>query len=135
MMRYEVGQVLFVILSKKSQVYPMMVVEEITKKTLQGENVNYVLRGGADPTSTVLLNQVDGEIFESAEEAKKTLISRATSQIERLVLNAVTKSKEWYSKSAIQETIVHELPEVTDVPTIVLSDGTIARVKMPSLAG
>jgi hypothetical protein len=74
MMRYEVGQVLFVILSKKSQVYPMMVVEEITKKTLQGENVNYVLRGGADPTSTVLLNQVDGEIFESAEEAKKTLI-------------------------------------------------------------
>ena len=133
-MRYEVGQVLFVILSKKSQVYPMMVVEEITKKTLQGENVNYVLRGGADPTSTVLLNQVDGEIFESAEEAKKTLISRATSQIERLVLNAVTKSKEWYSKSAIQETIVHELPEVTDVPTIVLSDGTIARVKMPSLA-
>ena len=133
-MRYEVGQVLFVILSKKSQVYPMMVVEEITKKTLQGEDVNYVLQGGADPTSTVLLNQVDGEIFESAEEAKNTLISRATSQIERLVANAVAKSKEWYSKLAIQETVVHELPEVADVPTIVLPDGTIARVKMPSLA-
>jgi hypothetical protein len=131
MMRYEVGQVLFVILSKKSQVYPMMVVEEITKKNLQGEDVNYVLQGGADPTSTVLLNQVDGEIFESAEEAKNTLISRATSQIERLVSNAVAKSKEWYSKSVIQETVVHELPEAS---TVVLPDGTIARVKMPSLA-
>ena len=130
-MRYEVGQVLFVILSKKSQVYPMMVVEEITKKNLQGEDVNYVLQGGADPTSTVLLNQVDGEIFESAEEAKNTLISRATSQIERLVSNAVAKSKEWYSKSVIQETVVHELPEAS---TVVLPDGTIARVKMPSLA-
>ena len=133
-MRYEVGQVLFVILSKKSQVYPMMVVEEITKKTLQGEDVNYVLQGGADPTSTVLLNQVDGEIFESAEEAKNTLISRATSQIERLVSNAVAKSKEWYSKSAIQETVVHELPEASAASTVVLPDGTIARVKMSSLA-
>ena len=130
-MRYEVGQVLFVILSKKSQVYPMMVVEEITKKNLQGEDVNYVLQGGADPTSTVLLNQVDGEIFESAEEAKNTLISRATSQIERLVSNAVAKSKEWYSNSVIQETVVHELPAAS---TVVLPDGTIARVKMPSLA-
>ena len=33
MMSYHVGQVLFVILNKKTQVYPMMVVEEIIKKT------------------------------------------------------------------------------------------------------
>ena len=41
-MSYHVGQVLFVILNKKTQVYPMMVVEEIIKKTMQGEETNYI---------------------------------------------------------------------------------------------
>jgi hypothetical protein len=34
---YSIGQVLFVVLNKKSQIYPMQVIEIITKKTLQGE--------------------------------------------------------------------------------------------------
>ena len=104
---YYIGQVVFVVLNKKHQIYPMQVVETVTKKTLKGEEVNYYLQAGSDKNTTVLLNEVDGEIFTSAESAKTTLIDRATIQITKLVESAEKKSKEWYSETQVQE--VHEL--------------------------
>lgn len=134
-MTYRVGQVLFIIINKKMQIYPMMVVEEIVKRTMHGEEVNYVLQGGSDSSTTILLNQVDGEIFESAEEAKYVLTSRATQQIEKLVDAAITKANDWYHLESRQETSeVFALPaEVEesqqDKIKITLPDGTIANLK------
>lgn len=134
-MQYRVGQVLYVVVNKKMQVYPMMVVEEITKKTLHGEQTNYVLQGGSDPESTLLLSQVDGEVFETPDEAKYVLTSRATAQIGRLVDAAVSKASEWYDSSTSQE----EKHAMTFVPTqsseeensvkVTLPDGTVANLK------
>ena len=132
-MTYRVGQILFVIVNKKMQVYPMMVIEEIVKRTLQGEEVNYVLQGGSDPTTTILLNQVDGEIFESADEAKYVLTNRATAQIEKLVDAAVARVNEWYTAQKSEEVpVVMSLqqPEQESVVKVTLPDGTMANLKM-----
>ena len=137
---YQVGQVLFVILNKRAQVYPMMVVEEVTKRTLQGEVINYVLQGGSDPKTTVLLDLVDGEIFESANEAKHVLIARATTQIERLIDNATIKATEWYSlddPDANNQSRIMELSPIKvadnvsdNIVKVELSDGTFANLKI-----
>lgn len=147
-MKYSIGQVLFAVLNKKNQVYPMQVVEIITKKTLQGEEVQYLLQGGSDRSTTVLLDQVDGELFDSAEVARKTLTSRATKQINKLIDLAIAKSKEWYpSADAHEPQMLHDLPDFKHVAdaavsesiaieqpvTVTLSDGTVAKIKMPSL--
>lgn len=129
-MPYHVGQVLFIILNKKMQVYPMMIVEEIIKKTLQGEEINYVLQGGADTSATVLLNKVDGEVFTSAKEARQVLIERATQQIEKIIDAAVAKASEWYSQPSPQQEERQPL-EKTNMSAatpmqIELSDGTVA---------
>jgi len=136
-MKYRVGQILFAVLNKKMQVYPMMVVEEITKKTLYGEETNYVLQGGSDHSSTILLDKVEGEIFESAEEAKYVLTTRATSRIEQIVDSAVEKAAEWYqSKEKDVSDQVMSLQtqtsqvETADAVKVELSDGTIANLKM-----
>lgn len=137
-MRYSVGQVLYVIVNKKGQVYPMRIIEEITKKTLSGEEVNYVLQVGKESTATILLDEVEGEIFETPEEARLTLIDRATRQIEKIVSVAVLKSKEWYSQPGAQQSIssqeIHELPPptYTNDNVVTLPDGTVARLKLPS---
>jgi hypothetical protein len=131
-MTYSVGQILFVIVNKKMQVYPMMVIEEIVKRTLQGEEVNYVLQGGSDPTTIILLNQVDGEIFESADEAKYVLTNRATAQIEKLVDAAVARANEWYTQKSEEVPVVMSLqqPEQENVVKVTLPDGTMANLKM-----
>lgn len=133
-MNYSVGQILFVVLNKKGQVYPMQVIEEIRKKTLKGEVTTYVLQGGSDPNSTVELEQVDGEIFESAEDVRQTLLSRATNQITKIVATAVTRSKEWYGiqTNSNQDEVAEKdpvlIPEDSDA-LVTLPDGTKARLK------
>jgi hypothetical protein len=143
-MNYRVGQVLFIIMHKKLQVYPMMVIEEITKRTLKGEEKNYVLQGGPDSETTILLNQVEGEIFDSPEEAKKMLITRATSQIERIVDSAVEKAIQWYQTNTSSEKVQKvDVPEQKEPPTdqevetikVHLPDGTIANLKNYSFTG
>ena len=142
---YSIGQILFIVLSNKNQVYPMQVVEVITKKSLKGEEVKYVLQAGSG-SSTVMLDQVDGEIFDSAEKARKILVQRATQQINRLVDNAVKKSVEWYKSIEKEQDVqsIEDLPDLSskeDVPlqvreesaSVVLPDGTVAKVKLPSV--
>lgn len=95
-MNYKVGQVLYVILRKEASIYPMQVVEEITKKTLEGELTTYMVRAGADPNKVLPINDIDGEVFDSAEKAKKTLIDRVSNSITLRVERAVAKAREWY---------------------------------------
>jgi hypothetical protein len=146
-MAYKIGQVLFIVLNKKTQVYPMQVVEIITKQTLQGDDVKYKLQGGTDKSVTVFLDDVDGEVFESAEKARQVLTKRANSQINRLVDAAISKSQQWYGslgekpvldpfempsterESDLADTLISP-GEEDEVPTVVLPDGTVAKVKI-----
>ena len=130
-MTYNVGQILFVVLKKKIQVYPMMVIEEIVKRTMHGEETNYVLQGGSDPTTTILLSHIDGEVFESADEAKYVLTVRATAQIEKLVDSAVSRATEWYNNDAknVQQEVQEVMTLSQEQIKITLSDGTIANLK------
>lgn len=95
-MSYRVGQVLFVILKKEAGIYPMQVIEEITKKTLNGDETTYILRVGADPGKIIDISKIEDEVFDSAENAKKVLVERVTRAINFRVEQAVEKAKEWY---------------------------------------
>lgn len=141
---YKIGQVLYVVLTKKSQVYPMQVVEVITKKTLEGEAVSYILQAGSEKSSRIELSTVDGEIFETAERARKTLVERATSQINKLVETATRKSAEWYGDTPDNEVqTIRDLPDlsvnqfskdqVEEVKTVTLPDGSVVKVKLPEI--
>jgi hypothetical protein len=93
---YRVGQVLYVVLRKEARVYPMQVVEEITKKTLEGEVTAYMVRGGTGADQTLSMADIDGEVFDSADRVRRTLTERATAGINQRVEQAVEKAKEWY---------------------------------------
>ena len=127
---YLIGHIVFVVLSKKNQVYPMQITEIITKRTLQGEEISYILQAGADHESKVSMDQIDGEVFESPEKARQTLVYRATQQINRLIDMAITKSTEWYGK--VNENVIIEKNVDDHVKTVMLPDGTIANVKLPN---
>lgn len=143
---YKIGQILYVVLSKKSHVYPMQVIEVITKKTLSGEEVRYVLQAGSDQSTTVFLDQVDGEVFDSAEVVRDTLVKRATKVVNKLVDVAVAKSTQWYRVKEQEPQSIDDLPDFTSQmiedadtkhesqsdATVVLPDGLVAKIKMPS---
>lgn len=137
---YNIGQVLFVVLNKKSQVYPMQIVEIIHKKTLRGDDTKYLLQGGSDKNAKIILDEIDGEIFDSAEKARTTLITRATQQVNNIVNLAIKKSNEWYGVQAEEKQIetIENLPDLNTLSAsdpstteVMLPDGSIAKIKLP----
>lgn len=150
-MKYSVGQVVFVVLKKENRVMAIQVVEEITKKTIEGEEIAYAVKIGTN-AETIALSDVDGEVFESADKLRKTLIERATMSLNRIVDGAVEKSKEWYpsgfvakddggelasvrkqcgtTKKAQPVEAVSDTPlEAADGDLVELGDGTKARIR------
>ena len=130
---YLIGHIVFVVLSKKNQIYPMQVIEIITKRTLQGEETSYILQAGSDQNSKVGMDQIDGEVFESHEVARKTLVNRASQQINRLIDMAIAKSAEWYNiRPDHQTAVTHDKITNDLMDTVILPDGTVAKVTLPN---
>jgi hypothetical protein len=121
---YQVGQVLYVILNKEAKLYPVQVVKQINEKSLQGETTTYMLRVGAD-SKEVSIKDIAGEIFDSVDEAKSTLMQRVSMSIDVRVEQATTKAKEWYpsgfettsSEDALSLIVKREQTTATITPT------------------
>lgn len=148
MTQYKIGQVLFVVLKKENRVVAFQVVEELVKRTLEGEVVTYMARLGTS-NENIPVSDIDGEIYESAEKLRKTLVEKATSSVNRIVDAAVQRSREWYPTgfaneqgelAAVRKTRSpkkqqEQNPQVTDQGSdesfVELADGTRARVRLP----
>ena len=142
---YKIGQVVYVIINKEMKVYPMRVIQEITKRSLKGAEITYMLVGNPTQNQQVALSDIAGEVFNSDVEAKKALINRATRSINQLVDNAVKKANEWFpdvrtskpdSDPHVESLFTSEQEKVIDeedgTALVDMGDGTMAKVKLPS---
>ena len=67
MQKYEVGSVLYLIPSGNFIAVPGQVVEEITRKSISGENIDYHI-SIPGKEKTVLLKDFDGDVFQDISE-------------------------------------------------------------------
>lgn len=93
---YRVGQVVYVVLRKKATIFPVQVVKEVIERTLEGEATSYVVRVGSDPAELLPLSKIEGEMFDSPDAARETLVSRASREIAAKIKQAVQNAKGWY---------------------------------------
>jgi hypothetical protein len=100
-----IGQIIYILSNKSQSVVPAIVAEEDTRKVrkLDGihEVVNYKLCIGPKERQRVVeLNRIDGEVFESLEAIKETLVGRLTSFVDDLVKTTQTNVLNWYGVTA-----------------------------------
>ena len=84
-MSYDVGDILWIIHIDRPGLVAYQVVEEITKKTLEGELVQYLVLPAVPKARAVKLESINGRIFISREEAKQALLENATRAIDAIV--------------------------------------------------
>lgn len=135
-MNYVVGQVLYAVFKRESKVIPVRVVEEITRKTLEGLRVDYTVQAGPSDESNISLEALakECEVFDSPSQVIETLTDRAKSSITRLVSAATQKSEAWYGGQGDSQGFQQEQPArnaAQEHVNVVLPDGTVARAKMP----
>ena len=106
-MKYEVGQVLYVMMSRDKSVLPVRIVEQVLRKTLDGESVSYIVELPTQSGEKVPLEKLGPGVYSSSDEAMNAMIKNAEGTIKNIIKKA----------TSIAETVFGINNEVTNVST------------------
>ena len=139
MSNYEVGAVLWIIHTDRPGLMAYRVVEEITKKTLEGEQTQYLVQAAMPKTKTVKLENIKGIIFEDAEEAKMRMIENATRAIDGMVVKIQANVTRYFGTQKPEIPKQQPVESVQSSPSelksgyewVTMEDGSRVQVKLP----
>ena len=130
-MGYQVGQVVYLVSKKDTRIFPARVIEQISRRTLAGEEESYTIELPDKKASRVSLENIDAEIFVSLDLLKAHLLNEATSTIERVVENAaVVQKRVFKSEATIQDSVLQDADDSVEID---MGDGVKARVNLETL--
>lgn len=90
---YDVGEVLWVIRSDRPGMIALQVQEVITKRTMQGEDIQYLVTT-PNASKSFLLHTVQGRLFKSIDDAKTALYKQATDAIDSVIDKVQSQASE-----------------------------------------
>ena len=94
---YAVGDVVYIISNKKRNVVPVQIVEQIVRRSLDGESVSFkAALPGRDRSQSIDLHSVDGTVYRTLADARRFLYDQATNAINELLLTASEVSKKHF---------------------------------------
>lgn len=93
----EIGQVLYIVSDKETRVVPVVVSEQATIKTLEGNTTTWkVILGPKEKRKTVPLESIKGEKFFSLEAAKDSILSSFVEFLNQAIEKSSKDTKSWY---------------------------------------
>lgn len=142
MSKYEVGTILWIIHKDRPGLVAYRIIEEITKKTLDGEKIQYIVQPAVPKARPVQLESINGRIFLTAEEAKNALVENASKAIDAIV----EKTQNLINKVFHNQTMLPTQPVPSNqnlneterelkegYQWVKMEDGTKVQVKIPEI--
>ena len=127
---FEVGNIVWYIGGQSPRVLLLKVVEEITKKTLTGEETSYIfVYNSAEGEKRISMAKLadQGDFYVDENAAKKAMLESASAAIDHMLLVARNNSGHLFKEP---QNIATELPQDDLSGTkITLEDGTVATLK------
>jgi len=139
MRKLTVGQVLFVLVPGETNIHPVRVVEEVHRRTLQGEEVNYMIELPVKGKRTVVPLDPDITVFSSIVEARDHLLDNARRAIEKIcdVAHRVSEKEFPDQSPPVHRQVTKEnVRKVAQEPvqestSVLLENGVVANIKLP----
>ena len=130
---YEVGQVLYAVLIKKQKIIPVRVCEQIVRKSLDGEEVQYLIAiPGHD--EYVSLDSLHADVFTNIAEVKGVLKQRIVTMVDEMADKAVTIARTHFDfEGAPDDPVETDIKPAENSVSVVLENGTVANVNMNNL--
>lgn len=149
MRKYTIGQVLYVLIPNELLIHPVRVVEEVSRKTLEGEEVKYTIEVvNKGKKSRAQLND-DVEVFEDITVAENHLIANAIRAVNEICESARIAAEKEFGvervsppqpaptiKSVVAEDVKNVKKKrgegVRNQQTVILDNGEVVKVTLPS---
>jgi hypothetical protein len=102
---FNMGQIIYILSNKTQSVVPAIVDEQVVRKIRKADGIHEVVSyklciGPRDRQQVVDLARIDGEVFDSLDSIRDTLIERLTGFVDELVKNTQKNVMNWYGVSA-----------------------------------
>ena len=118
-MAFDVGQILYVVSGETQRIVPLLVCEEIRRRTASGEEISYLVRGGAEMT-TFDLKSIPGSIHKSIDDALNELRKNFEQFLQQQATWTVEMQRVWYRPQALAQ-IQASMPSNVVMPSNVIS--------------
>lgn len=89
-MKFEVGQLLYLLLRQDMKVILAQVVEEIVRKKIDGQEINYKIILPTKDRDVIDITDLDADIFTDADSIRSHMIKNASLTIDKLISRAET---------------------------------------------
>jgi len=99
---FDVGQILYVVSGETQRIIPLLVCEEIRRRTASGEEVSYLVRGGAEMT-TFDLKTIPGSIHKNIDDALGELRKNFEQFLQQQATWTVEMQRVWYRPQALAQ--------------------------------
>ena len=149
-MKYSVGQILYLIGESSMRILPIQVIEEVVTTTVEGSKKTYTVLLPDPEETKVGIHDISGKIFTSRESVRSHMIKNATSAIDEMLNNAVDLSIKKFKKSdnpllnldtsvtakkesAKKENVFVQEELKSDIIKVDLGDGKFAKMSSDSL--
>ena len=106
-MRFNVGDLLYLLSSDKKHLFPVQVVEEIRRRTIEEEDISYNIQLPDAKKTVVSLSDVKGDVFRDLVDARQDMLDHAILLIDKIVEQTSVLTESFG--------IVEKNPEVLDV--------------------
>lgn len=136
-MNYKVGQILYMTNSESLKIIPIQVVEEVSRTTMSGTEITYMIQLPDKKKTTADIKAIKGEVYSDINILKTDMLKRATSSIENMINIAINLSKEAFKKE--DKNIVNQKENDVQVETnddiilVDLGNGVKAKMKTNEL--
>lgn len=131
---YSIGQVVYTILEKEMKVYPLQIIEQIIKKTIEGESIAYKVKVPSKKENNVRNLSDFKNIHTDLEIVKEYLINNAKTNIEKM-LNITSVAQERYFNTSIPNINLSEEEIDSKHIEVDLGSGMVGRIKEKDLIG
>lgn len=100
----QIGQIVYILSDKAEAIVPVIVVEELVHKKLDGNSVSWkVAIGPPEKKKIVSSSEISGEIYSSLEEIQVVMMKRLGGFVTDLVNKAEKRTETWYGKQIPKE--------------------------------
>lgn len=100
-MKYEVGQVVYLLNHSTLTIVPALVVEEIIRKTIEDQTKEYIIELPGESKKRVILENVDDRIFNDIENLRAHMLENTRQSVEKLIKNAIEKKDVFFGANTI----------------------------------
>ena len=97
-MLYEVGQVVYLLISEEMKIVPVQVVEQVVRKRYHEDtSTSYIVMLPGKNGSTVNLSDIEASVHTSVHELRAFMVENATSSIDRLIEKTIQTEKLYFA--------------------------------------